>query len=303
MVKRHYEEDELLKYKQLNPDIVDFTNRTLLLHFDSFCLGDTICFSSFIDPFIEYHKPKKIYISTFFPHLFKSKDIDRYEFIKANDPNYIEVDRLLDIGYDKGNLNHTLNGMMYATKDTMMLPQDTKPGKCPVIPYEINKKNNKISIAPESLKKIARWDYEGGWQEIVNKLTSSGYEITNVSYENTLNIEGVTNCNGFDDITVSLTHILESKIFIGLSSGLSWLAWAYDIPVVMISNFTKKQNEFDCFRVSNPKVCNGCFNMFMNIQTHCPVFLGTGRENECHLKITPEMVWEKIELALSFTNK
>ncbi len=142
MVKRHYEEEELLKYIQLDPNITNFNGRTLLLHFDSFCLGDTICFSSFIDPFIEYHKPKKIYISTFFPHLFQSKDVDRCEFIKANNPVYIEVDRLLDIGYDKGNLKHTLNGMMYATKDTMMLPQDTKPGKCPVIPYKINKKNN-----------------------------------------------------------------------------------------------------------------------------------------------------------------
>lgn len=303
MVKRHYEEDELLKYKQLNPDIVDFTNRTLLLHFDSFCLGDTICFSSFIDPFIEYHKPKKIYISTFFPHLFKSKDVDRYEFIKANDPNYIEVDKLLDVGYDKNDLRHTLNGMMYATKDTMMLPQDTKPGKCPVIPYEINKNNYKISIAPESLKKIARWDYEGGWQQIVNKLTTSGYSISNVSYENTLNLSGVTNYNGFDDITVSLNEILGSRIFIGLSSGLAWLAWAYDIPVVMISNFTKKQNEFDCFRVGTNKTCNGCFNMFMNIKTHCPIFLNTSRENECHLMITPDMVWDQVEQSLLFTNK
>jgi autotransporter strand-loop-strand O-heptosyltransferase len=303
MVKRHYEEYELLKYKQLNPNITNFSGSTLLLHFDSFCLGDTICFSSFINPFIEYHKPKKIYISTFFPHLFQSKDINKYEFIKADEPNYVEVDKLLDIGYDKGNLNHTLNGMMYATKDTMKLPQDTKPGKCPVIPYNIIKNNSKISIAPESLKKIARWDYDGGWQEIVNRLNSSGYKISNVSYENTLNLSGVTNFNGFDDIKVSLTEILQSRIFIGLSSGLAWLAWAYDIPVVMISNFTKKQNEFDCFRVMNKNTCNGCFNMFMNIKTNCPIFLNTNRENECHYKITPDMVWEEIVLALSFTNK
>lgn len=303
MVKRHYENHELLKYKQLNPDITNFKGRTLLLHFDSFCLGDTICFSSFIDPFIEYHKPKKIYISTFFPHLFESKDPNKYEFIKAYEPNLIEIDKLLDIGYHKKSLTHTLNGMMYATKDTMGLPQETIPGKCPVIPYKVIKKNNKISIAPESLKKIARWDHENGWQEIVNRLTSSGYKITNVSYENTLGLEGVTNCNGFDDIRMSLNEILESRIFIGLSSGLAWLAWAYDVPVVMISNFTKKQNEFECFRVDNKKTCNGCFNMFMDIKTSCPIFLGTGRENECHLKITPDMVWDKIQEALSFTNK
>jgi hypothetical protein len=70
----------------------------------------------------------------------------------------------------------------------------------------------------------------------------------------------------------------------------------------MISNFTKRQNEFDCFRVENLNVCNGCFNMFPNIKTKCPVFLGTERENECHLSITPSMVIDKINEAIIFTN-
>jgi autotransporter strand-loop-strand O-heptosyltransferase len=96
-----------------------------------------------------------------------------------------------------------------------------------------------------------------------------------------------------------LGHILSSRLFIGLSSGLSWLAWAYDVPVVMISNFTKSWNEFDCYRVDNPAGCNGCFNIFQNIKSHCPIFEGTLRENECHKKITPEMVIQKINLALS----
>jgi autotransporter strand-loop-strand O-heptosyltransferase len=306
MVKREYGETELLKYSERDKNCVTLENKEILLHFDSFCLGDTICFSSFIDSFIEYHKPKKVIISTFFPHLFKSTS-DKYEFIKANDPQFIEVDKLINVGYDKDDLNHTLNGMMYATKDTMLLPQKIKPGKCPVIPYEIdrNKPNihKKISIAPESLKKIARWDYDGGWQEIVNRLTSLGFTVSNVSYENTLNLKNVSNYNGFDDIKVSLFEILNSRVFIGLSSGLAWLAWAYGIPVVMISNFTKKQNEFDCFRVDTRNTCNGCFNIFKNIKNNCPIFLNTNRENECHLKITPDMVWEQIELALSFTKK
>jgi hypothetical protein len=70
----------------------------------------------------------------------------------------------------------------------------------------------------------------------------------------------------------------------------------------MISNFTKKQNEFECFRVGNPYVCNGCFNMFPNIKSRCPIFLDTERENECHRSITPEMVINKINEAITFTN-
>ncbi len=47
----------------------------------------------------------------------------------------------------------------------------------------------------------------------------------------------------------------------GLSSGLSWLAWAAGIPVVMISGFTHPTNEFATpYRVINYHACNGCWN-------------------------------------------
>ena len=58
MVKRSYTPEELVKYKENYPNISNFENKTLLIHLDSFCLGDTICFSSFLDSFVEYHKPK-----------------------------------------------------------------------------------------------------------------------------------------------------------------------------------------------------------------------------------------------------
>jgi autotransporter strand-loop-strand O-heptosyltransferase len=271
------------------------------MHFDSFCLGDTICFSSFIDAFLDYHKPKKVIISTFFIHLFKSTD-ERYEFINANQKLKLTVDKLIDVGYDKNSLEDTKGGMMWATKRTMMLPQETKPRKCPVIPYERKIIPNKITIAPESLKKIAQWNHFGnyGWQSLVNEIVNSGFVVSNVSYENTMNLQNVTGFHGHDDIRVALNEILSSRVFVGLSSGLAWLAWAYGVPVVMISGFTKEHNEFNCYRVTNKLSCNGCFNLFQNIQSTCPLFLGTDRENECHKSITPQMVIDKINEALKF---
>jgi len=184
----------------------------------------------------------------------------------------------------------------------MWLPQETKPGKCPVIQYKRNVIKNKITIAPESLKKIAQWDYSGsfGWQCLVNKIVNSGFIVSNVSYENTMSLQNVTGFHGHDDIRIVLNEILESQLFVGLSSGLAWLAWAYGVPVVMISGFTKEHNEFDCYRVTNKFSCNGCFNIFQNIQSTCPLFLGTERENECHKSITPQMVIDKINEVLKF---
>jgi hypothetical protein len=42
--------------------------------------------------------------------------------------------------------------------------------------------------------------------------------------------------------------------------------------------------------------------MFPNIKSKCPIFLGTEREHECHLTITPQMVIDKINEAIIFTN-
>jgi autotransporter strand-loop-strand O-heptosyltransferase len=43
-----------------------------------------------------------------------------------------------------------------------------------------------------------------------------------------------------------------AAFFVGLSRGLSWLAWAMRIPVVMVSGFSHPDNEFHTpYRVFN----------------------------------------------------
>lgn len=298
MVKRSYSKEELVQYNELEPNCKDLKDKTILLHFDSFCLGDSICFAAFIDHFIDYHQPRYVYITTFLRHIFESNN-DRVEFISATDiSRSLTIDKLINVGYDKNDLQHTMGGMFYATKDTMLIPQNLKPGKVPVIPKQRNVIRNKITIAPETLKKIAEWDKDK-WQNLVNILVNNGFEVYNVSYEDRMKLDNVVDVHGFDDINVSLGHILDSRLFIGLSSGLAWLAWSYNVPVVMISGFTKKHNEFDCYRVMSESGCSGCFNIFKNIKTTCPIFKDTDRSNECSKLITVDMVIEQINKALS----
>lgn len=86
------------------------------------------------------------------------------------------------------------------------------------------------------------------------------------------------------------------SFFVGLSSGLSWLAWAVGTPVVMISGFTHPQNEFDTpYRVINYHACNSCWNdtgiEFDNKSyLWCPRHAGTERQFECSRLITPGQV-------------
>jgi autotransporter strand-loop-strand O-heptosyltransferase len=295
MHPRDYSNIRRLTYQERMPRSWSLEGLEILLHIDSFCLGDTICFASFLDAFADRYRPRRLVVSTFWPELFQD---GRFEFVDATAQTHVEVDKLVSIGFQKEDLEHIRNGMIWGGRDMMGLPQDTPLGRPHVRPMVFEKKR-KVSIATESLKEIARWDRPGGWADVASRLMGMGYEVHNVSYERGEEMEGVVYHSGNDDVGEALNHIGESAAFIGLSSGLSWLAWAYDVPVVMISGFTKHYNEFPCHRVSNERVCNGCFNVFKGISTPCPLFMGSDRQNECHNSITPDMVMEKAKIALS----
>ncbi len=299
--RRKYTKEELVAYLEREPDITEFSGKELLVHLDSFCVGDTICFGSYVYPFFKKHGPKKIIVTTFFPEFFDNLN-DDIVFVAADSSERFLIDKVITVGYEKSSIIHTLNGMSYAAKERLYLDQETQPDKSLFRKREIKRESNKVTIAPESLKLIARWDYPGGWQTVADYLVGNGFSVYNVSYEDYTQLNEVINYNGFDDIDVAISHIVSSRFFIGLSSGLSWLAWAYDIPVVMIAGFTKPQNEFPCYRVFSPIGCSGCFNIFPQIQKSCPIFYGTPRENECHKLISPDMVIEKIKIAIAETD-
>jgi autotransporter strand-loop-strand O-heptosyltransferase len=297
-VRRNYAKEELVHYHLRDAGSKTLRDKEVLVHLDSFCVGDTICFASFLETFVNYHGVKKIYVTTFFPEFFESDD-ERIQFVPANSNSFIEADCHVNVGYDKDNLHHTLGGLFYATRDSMRIPHSLNPGRSFMKKKDVRRQPRKIVIAPESLKKIARWDFPNGWQTVVDHFIQRGYQIYNVSFEDYIKLDGVINYNGFTDINVSLGHILEAAVFVGLSSGLAWMSWAYSIPTVMISGFTKNHNEFPCYRVSNSIGCNGCFNIVPQVLNSCPIFYGTKRQNECHRSfITPAMVIEKIEQAL-----
>ena len=94
------------------------------------------------------------------------------------------------------------------------------------------------------------------------------------------------------------------EFFVGLGSGLSWLAWSLKLPVVLISGFSEEYSEttLNTYRVINKDVCNGCFNKHrLNASdwNWCPEHQETERQFECTKKITSLMVIEQINQILS----
>ena len=98
------------------------------------------------------------------------------------------------------------------------------------------------------------------------------------------------------DINDTMSLIKNSDFFIGLGSGVSWLAWGLNKEVVMISPFSEDWHEFECARVfPNHRVCHGCWNdpnekFDKGDWNWCPRHKGTERMFECQKSITSQDV-------------
>ena len=163
-----------------------------------------------------------------------------------------------------------------------------------------------VCIAVQSTGAGKCWLYPGGWDIVVDYLKSLGYRVFCIDKEEEIKSEGYTirrpdaaeNFTGNHPLLERANMLNHAQFFIGLGSGLSWLADAVDCPVVMIAGFSQDWCEFYTpYRVANRKVCNGCFNdPHVNyIVSKCPYHKNTPRAFECQKTISPRMVINAIE--------
>ena len=162
-----------------------------------------------------------------------------------------------------------------------------------------------VCIAVQASGIMKRWLYPDGWDIVVEYLKSLGYRVLCIDGANKVEENGyeITMPTGAEDFT-GMHPLLErinllayAEFFVGLGSGLSWLADACNVPVVLISGFSLPIGEFDTpYRVYNQLVCHGCFNdVKVNWKEVCPYNKGTEREFECSKSITPLQVVQAIE--------
>ena len=171
-----------------------------------------------------------------------------------------------------------------------------------------------VCIAVQSTTQSKYWNNPTGWREIVSFLKHAGYRVICIDQKPTHGHELIWNHipNGAEDDTgdKSLSErarlLKHADFFVGLSSGLAWLAWAAGTPVVMISGFTHPTNEFETpYRVINYHACNSCWNDVRVRFDHkdffwCPRHKGTPRQFECTRLITTAHVKRIIETIPGF---
>jgi autotransporter strand-loop-strand O-heptosyltransferase len=159
-------------------------------------------------------------------------------------------------------------------------------------------------IAVQASSGCKMWNNPEGWRAVVADLRARGYRVicidqkpvhgTGLMWTHIPN--GAEDETGDRPLAERARWLLHADLFVGLSSGLAWLAWACGTPVVMISGFTHPTNEFATpYRVVNWHACNSCWNDPRLRFDHkdflwCPRHAGTERHFECTRLITGEAV-------------
>jgi autotransporter strand-loop-strand O-heptosyltransferase len=166
-----------------------------------------------------------------------------------------------------------------------------------------------VCIATKSSCQAKFWNNGHGWNQVVAHLKALGYRVLAVDKDATVGQgftwnqvpHGVEDRTGKLPLPECIGLLAHAEFFIGLSSGLSWLAWACKIPVVMISGFSLPGCEFHTpYRVYSTHGCLGCWDdITLRFDHHdffwCPRFKGTERQYECTRLITGQQVIGHIE--------
>lgn len=155
-----------------------------------------------------------------------------------------------------------------------------------------------VCFATYSTAQAKFWNNPTGWQDMCNYLNSVGLKPMLIQVEPDDTFIDIINKSGPKDIHETINLLYNCEFFVGIGSGLSWLAWALNKPTVLVSGFSLPRSEFHTpYRVINTNVCNGCWNEHdfdKGDWNWCPRQKGTERQFECSKQISSQMVIDTI---------
>ena len=286
---------------------LDLTGQPVLIVVHLTGLGDMISLLPHVQAFKDFHRCEvKLLLREYMREFAANLYPDLVQVDVATAENYATYFPIMCIGNDPTNPLDLRNEPMERVHrkifglDTLPI----KPTFKPTLPRQIVEPY--VCIGVQASTTIKSWLYPGGWDIVVDCLKNLGYRVLCIDKHAQETNDGQTICKpgGAEDFTGDFSimeranMLYHAEFFIGLSSGLAWLAYAVNCPVVMICGFSQDWFEFHTpYRVANRLVCNGCLNDIREnfIWDVCPHHKGTPRELECQKKISPRQVLNAIE--------
>ena len=289
----------------------------ILVSIKSLSIGDTVAAIPYVNRFQEVNFLDEVYISisdwlipyfkTVYPNL---------KFIGKNTNEIFDKMVLLDYNFNKS-IQKGYAEQLGFINSSYIRPSILVPNK------ERPIKNKYVTIGIHSTSQLKYWNHPKGkkvqpespyWNELCGMIRKEGYTPVIVEQYEMFGVPpfrnglpNKANKKFGESFSESMNLIYHSEFYIGLSSGMSWVAHAMGKPVAMISNFTEDWNEMDLSlpdykRITNKSVCHGCWNRVkidfdfdQDDWYWCPRHKDTPRQFECHTSITPEMVFDEIK--------
>ena len=312
--------------KDLNGNLIhehlyNAENQRVFINFESKAIGDTLAWFPYVKEFQDKHKCQVI-VSTFHNNFFKEKYPELIFSDKGSVVHNLYAQYNIGWFYEKNDkINYFKNPTNFrlqtlAKTCTSILGLEYKEIK-PLLSFKnigSTIEGDYVVIAPHGSAHAKYWNYSGGWQTIIDYLNSKGYKVVIITKE-PLGDEwhdsklGGTLINLLDktgdySLANRANDIMNSKAFIGIGSGLSWLSWALNIKTILISGFSEDYSEMEsCERISPtlPNVCKGCYN-YQRLDAGdwewCPEHKDTFRQFECTKSILPSTVINSINQQL-----
>jgi len=241
---------------------LDLAGKNIIISMGSKALGDTIAWIPYVDEFRKKHNCT-VYCSTWWNGIM---DYPEIRFITPGDA-VENVYATYEVGChdnqpDKNPIDWRIVPLQKVAADILGL--DYEPIR-PKLKYVKHKRGNGkepkhyICFSEYSTMQNKMWNREGAWQKVIDHLNKLDYDCVSISVEPT-KLEGVIKHNG-QSVEQTLTDLSGAEFYVGLNHGPVWLAYALDIPVIMLSGVSEPFNDFPMFaRIQIDDCRPGCFN-------------------------------------------
>jgi len=282
--------------------------KRIYVSLDSKSLGDTLAWLPYVDEFGKKWNCEMV-CSTFWNNFF-TETYPHIEFIMPGEVAH-NIYAMYNIGwfYGENGVNFDLNPLDFKLSPLQktssdILGLDYREVK-PIILFPKKERLKKVGLGINSTAQAKYWNNPTGWQEVTDWLLANGFEPIILSREEDgyMGNQYPVGATKFPESPIEqvIDQLAECQAFIGISSGLTWLAWATDTPTIQISGFTEPFNEPNegIIKISAPiRACSGCANRLRldaGDWNWCPDLKGTERQFECSKLITAEEVIGALE--------
>ena len=291
----------------VHTEAVSLEGRELTVEMASSSLGDTLAFMGQLHTVIDTHKLSRVYVKTHKPWLFdkawySKQGIDIIDWSVPNRGAVITIGVFYTMEEPWKRAEHkydwrTITLGKIAADRLGVEYVEQRPQLAPEFLIKSRNKTTRpsIVIATHSTAQAKYWNNPTGWQETIDWCNKEGVKVYHASKEGT-ELTGVQQLP--EELALVAAAINDATMFIGISSGLSWFAWALGAKVVIISGFTDPYVEFESATyVNNHHVCHGCWGwdtFDKGDWNWCPSWKGTQRQFECTKTIGSDRVIEVI---------